>query len=282
MVIDVNKCTGCYACFLACKDENCGEEHPGYTVAQPMTGQHWINLVEVERGTFPKVKLNHIPVTCGQCENPTCMNQAENGAVYQREDGIVMIDPEKAVGQKQIVNTCPHRMIFWNEEKNVPQKCDMCAHLLDQGFQRPRCVEMCPTGALTFGDLNDPDSEVSKLIAEKKPYVVHPEYGLEEKVLYLNVPKKFVSGTVVFKDTDQCAMGAKLILKGDGVSEETIADEFGDFWFDGLDKNLNLTLTVEADGYETITREVKTIIDCNAGELFLEKSDMAADIEDRY
>lgn len=272
MVIDVAKCTGCYACFLACKDENCGEEHPGYTVAQPMTGQYWINLVEVERGTFPKVKLNHIPVTCGQCENPVCMTQAEDDAVYKREDGIVMIDPEKAAGQKQIVNACPHRMIFWNEEKNVPQKCDMCAHLLDNGFSRPRCVEMCPTGCLTFGDLNDPNSEVSKLVAEKKPYVVHPEYGLEEKVLYLNVPKKFVAGTVVFKDTDQCAKGAKVTLKGDGVSSEVIADEFGDFWFEGLDARMNFVVEVEADGYKKISKNVSTLTDVNTGELFLEKS----------
>ena len=107
IVIDVAKCNGCYSCFLACKDEHCGEEFSGYSAAQPMTGQHWINLVEVERGTYPKVKLNHIPVTCAQCQKPACLKAAENGAVYKREDGIVMIDPVKAAGQKQIVNDCP-------------------------------------------------------------------------------------------------------------------------------------------------------------------------------
>ena len=168
IVIDVAKCNGCYNCFLACKDEHCGEEFPGYSAAQPMTGQHWINLVEVERGTYPKVKLNHIPVTCAQCEKPACMKAAKDGAVYKREDGIVMIDPVKAAGQKQIVISCPYRVIFWNEEKNLPQKCTMCAHLLDEGYKTPRCVELCPTGCMTFGDLNDPTSEVSKLVASQE------------------------------------------------------------------------------------------------------------------
>ena len=148
IVIDVMKCNGCYSCFLACKDEHCGEEFPGYSAAQPMTGQYWMNLVEVERGTYPKVKLNHIPVTCAQCKNPACMKAAEDGAVYKREDGIVMIDPVKAAGQKQIVNSCPYRVIFWNQEKNVAQKCTMCAHLLDEGYKTPRCVELCPTGRM--------------------------------------------------------------------------------------------------------------------------------------
>lgn len=272
IVIDVAKCTGCYACFLACKDENCGEDFPGYTVAQPMTGQQWINLVEVERGTFPKVKLNHIPKTCGQCDNPSCMKQSENGAVYKREDGIVMIDPIKAVGQKQIVNTCPKRVVFWNEERNVPQKCDMCAHLLDNGFSRPRCVEMCPTGCLTFGDLNDPDSEISKLVAEKKPYEMHPEFGLDEKVIYLNVPRKFVAGTVVFKETDQCASGITVTLKGEDVKQSCVTDAFGDFWFEGLKTNEPFTVDISAAGYKSISMKTRTYSDVNIGELFLEKS----------
>jgi len=189
IVVDVAKCTGCYNCQLACKDENCGETHEGYTAAQPMTGQFWLHVSEVERGAFPKVKLNHVPKMCGHCDNPACMTQAKNGAVYKREDGVVIIDPEKAKGQKDIVSTCPHRVIFWNEALQLPQKCDMCAHLLDKGYAEPRCVELCPTGALTFGDLNDPNSEVAKLVAEKAPESLNAAYGLNENVLYLNVPK---------------------------------------------------------------------------------------------
>ena len=269
IVVDVAKCTGCYACFLACKDENCGEEHPGYTAAQPMTGQFWLNITEVERGAFPKVKLSHIPKLCGHCDNPGCALMADNGAVYKRDDGIVIIDPDKAAGQKQIVNTCPNRMIFWNEEKQVAQKCDMCAHFLDRGFAKPRCVEMCPTGALTFGDLSDPDSEIVRVIAEKKPYELHPEYGLNGNVLYLNVPKKFVTGTVIYEETDQCAEDVKVTLKADGVELHTETDVFGDFWFDGLEGRADYSLKIEADGYKAIDLAVKTLNDVDLGEIFL-------------
>ncbi|MDR3298823.1 MAG: oxidoreductase [Candidatus Accumulibacter sp.] len=270
MVVDVDKCTGCYACFLACKDENCGEEFPGYTAAQPMTGQFWINLTEVERGTFPKIKLSHIPKLCAHCDKPGCMQMAENGAVYKRDDGIVIVDPVKAVGQKQIVNTCPHRVIFWNEEKQLPQKCDLCAHFLDQGFANPRCVEMCPTSALVFGDLNDPDSEVARLVAEKNPSSSHPEFGLKENVLYLNIPKKFVAGTVVIKETDRCAKDVEVVLKGNGVERRVETDVFGDFWFDGLENRTEYTLDIEAPGYKKISLVPDTLSDVNLGEIFLE------------
>ncbi|MCL1896313.1 MAG: oxidoreductase [Clostridiales bacterium] len=277
IVVDVSKCTGCYACFLACKDENCGEEHPGYTAAQPMTGQSWLGLAEVERGIFPKVRLSHVPKLCGHCEEPGCMKMAEDGAVYKREDGIVIIDPVKAAGQKQIASGCPHRMVFWNEEKQLPQKCDMCAHFLDQGFGTPRCVEMCPTGALVFGDLNDPGSEVSRLAAEEDPVRAHPEYGLKENVFFLGLPKKFVAGTVVFLDTDQCAKGARVTLRGDGVEQCLIADAFGDFWFDGLEARERFTVEVEAEGYEKASLSAHTQNDVNLGEIFLAKAGFAGE-----
>jgi Fe-S-cluster-containing dehydrogenase component len=271
MVIDVAKCTGCYNCVLACKDEHCGESFPGYTEAQPMTGQFWINLTEVERGTYPKVKLNHIPITCRQCEDAPCLKAAENGAIYRREDGVIMIDPVKAAGQKQLVNACPYRVIFWNEEKNVAQKCTMCAHLLDDGYTKPRCVEMCPTGALAFGDLNDPASEVAKLNAEQKPYSLHPEFELTEKVLYLNVPKTFIAGTVVFKDSDRCVENATVTLKGEGVERSSTTDVFGDFWFEGLDKNTNYVVEIAQAGYKKIHMDLHTYSDVNMGEIFLER-----------
>jgi Fe-S-cluster-containing dehydrogenase component len=270
IVIDVANCNGCYNCFLACKDEHCGEEFPGYSAAEPMTGQHWINLVEVERGTYPKVKLNHIAVTCAHCENPACMKAAKDGAVYKRADGIVMIDPVKAAGQKQLVNSCPYRVIYWNEEKNLPQKCTLCAHLLDEGYTKPRCVELCPTGCLAFGDLNDPTSEVSKLVAEKKPYAMHPEYGLGDKVLYLNVPRKFVAGTVVFKETDQCAENVTVTLEGDGIEKSYVTDCFGDFWFEDLKSKEHYTVEIAHAGYKKISLNVQTLADVNVGELFLE------------
>ncbi|MCD7742926.1 MAG: carboxypeptidase regulatory-like domain-containing protein, partial [Oscillospiraceae bacterium] len=193
--------------------------------------------------------------------------------VYKRPDGIVIIDPAKAKGQKEIVNTCPYRVIYWNEELQLPQKCDMCAHLLDKGYEVPRCVEMCPTGALLFGDLNDPESEISKVMAEQKPESRHPEYQLHERVLYLNNPKTFISGTVVYKDDDMCVSGATATLKRDGKVEQTyVTNAFGDFWFDGLDSKTDYEITIELDGYRTIEAKTRTYASVNMGDLFLEKA----------
>ena len=267
MVIDVAKCSGCYNCVLACKDEHCGEVFPGYTEAQPMTGQFWINLIEKERGSYPKIKLSYMAITCMHCQNAPCIEAAKDHAVYRRDDGIVIIDPKKAGGQKQILSACPYRVIFWNEEKNLPQKCTLCAHLLDQGYKSPRCVEMCPTGALTFG--NPEEIEVAK--GEKRPYALHQEYGLEEMVLYLNVPKKFVAGTVVYSDTDECAKGIKMALKGDSISQNAVTDGFGDFWFDDLNTKLDLVLEIEAKGYKNISKKINTQNDVNLGNLFLKR-----------
>ncbi|MFC1868813.1 4Fe-4S dicluster domain-containing protein [Thermodesulfobacteriota bacterium] len=269
MVIDVAKCNGCYSCVLACKDEHCEHDYPGYAAPQPMTGQFWLNLIEKERGTYPKVKLSYTPITCMQCKNAPCIKAAKDNAVYRRDDGIVIIDPVKASGQKQIVSACPYRVIFWNEEKDVPQKCTMCAHLLDQGWKRPRCVEMCPTGALTFGDPDELKSDISKNKASMEPYSLHPEYGLDERVLYLNVPKKFVAGIIVYKGTDECAKDATVTISGDGINKTTQTDGFGDFEFEGLAGNSDYMLKVEASGYESQEIEVRTSKDVYLGEIFL-------------
>jgi NAD-dependent dihydropyrimidine dehydrogenase PreA subunit len=148
----------------------------------------------------------------------------------------------------------------------------MCAHLLDKGYAMPRCVEMCPTGALAFGDLNDPESEVSKLMAQCKPESRHPEYDLHERVLYLNYPKAFISGTVIYKENDQCASGAKVTLKRDGKVEQTVTtNAFGDFWFEGLDSKIDYEFTIELAGYKSVSQKTRTLASVNVGDIFLEK-----------
>jgi len=184
MVIDITRCTGCYNCFLTCRDEFCGNDYPGYSAAQPLAGQNWMRVIETERGKYPRVKVAYTPLTCMQCEDAPCIKAARDNAVYRRPDGIVIIDPVKARGQKQIVSACPYRLIEWNEEKQLPQKCIFCAHMLDKGEKEPRCVESCPTGALVFGDMDDPDSAISRLLAAGNTESLHPEYELEEKVSY--------------------------------------------------------------------------------------------------
>ena len=269
IVVDITRCNGCYNCFLACRDEFCGNDYPPYSLAQPATGHFWMRLIERERGKYPKVKVAYTPLMCMQCENAPCIEASLNGAVYRRADGIVIIDPEKAVGQKQIVDACPYRVIYWNEKKNIPQKCTFCAHLLDDGWKEPRCVEACPAGALTFGDLEDPNSEVSRLIASNKVEVIHPEYGLKEKVVYIGLPKRFIAGTVVFGDKDECAENVDVALTGEGVKETIKTNNYGDFEFEGLQAEKEYSVRIEYPGYKPKEFTVQTKIDVYLGEIIL-------------
>jgi len=188
MLMDVTKCNGCYNCFLACKDEYCGTEHPGYAAAQPMTGQEWIRLVNTERGSFPKIKVDYTAIPCMHCDEPACMQAAAEAgvpdAVYKRADGIVLIDPVKAKGHQELVSSCPYRVIFWNDAAQVPQKCTLCAHHLDKGEKTTRCVEACPTGSRVFGNLLDPDSEIRFVLKHKKVFRMKEEIGTEPKFWY--------------------------------------------------------------------------------------------------
>jgi len=271
MVIDLTRCNGCYNCFLACRDEYCGNEYPGYSAEQPMTGQFWMRVIEKERGKYPKVKLAYVPITCMHCENAPCITAAQGKAVYRRPDGIVIIDPKKSKGQKQIVSACPYRVIYWNEEKDIPQKCTLCAHLLDEGWKEPRCVELCPTGAMVFGDLDDPNSEAAKLIASGNTEVLHPEYELKEKVSYIGLPKKFVAGTVLYGDKDECAEGVTVTLSGNGGKKTAKTNFFGDFEFEDLPEDVAYKVKIEATGYKQRELEAKTKVDVYLGEVVLEK-----------
>ena len=272
MVIDITKCTGCYNCFLACRDEFAGNDYPNYSAPQTMTGMYWMRVIEKERGQYPKVKVAYTPLTCMQCENATCIKMAQNNAVYKRPDGIVIIDPLKAKGQKQIVSTCPYRVIEWNEEQQLPQKCILCAHLLDKGEKVPRCVESCPTGALIFGDLDNPQSEAAKLMASGNTEALHPEYGMKEKVRYISLPRKFVAGTVIYGDIDECAGGLTVSLSGNGQTRTTETNNFGDFEFEGLPDNTDYSVKIEAAGYKSKNVKAKTQKDIYLGEIVLKRS----------
>ena len=108
IAIDSRMCMACYCCVMACKDEHCGFA-TALSAAKPMMGQHWMDLREWERGdNSRRIKVASVPTPCSHCQNPACMAAATvEGAVYKREDGIVIIDPVKAKGQKQIVDACP-------------------------------------------------------------------------------------------------------------------------------------------------------------------------------
>ncbi|MEJ2040815.1 MAG: hypothetical protein P8X55_18080, partial [Desulfosarcinaceae bacterium] len=200
-----------------------------------------------------------------------CMEASENGAVYRRDDGIVMIDPQKAEGQQRIVNACPYRVIYWNAERQVPQKCTLCAHRLDEGEKQPRCVESCPTGALVFGDLDDPDSEIVKAMSGREIEDYRPEFGTRPLVRYSGIPRKFVAGEVVLGNRqDECAAGVKISLEGGGKHMETETDLYGDFEFEGLENRTAYALSIAHEGYTGRKFEFTTMTDVNLGEIVLQ------------
>jgi len=248
--IDTGKCVACFNCFVACKDEFADHTWAPWSAPQQDEGPAWIDVEEVERGQFPKVKVNYIPKPCMQCESAACEKVAKYGAVYRRDDGIVIIDPEKSKGQKQIAKACPYNLIHWNDELDIPQKCTFCAHLMDEGWKEPRCVEVCPTRALRFGDASDFEEEIAK--AEQ----LHPEYRKNPAVYYLGLPKTFVAGSVYCSESGDCIENAKVTLTEEsGKAIQTATNNYGDFEFEDLNKGFTCDIKIEADGYHSITIE---------------------------
>ncbi len=240
MVIDVAKCESCHNCFLACKDEHVGNEWPGYAAPASNTGACWIRIESRERGSYPVIDVAYLPIPCQHCENPPCMKAAKNDAVYKRPDGIVMINPLKAKGQKQLAEVCPYRAVVWNEETQSPQKCTMCSHLLDKGWRKSRCVQSCPTGAMSIHFL-EPE-EMSALVKAERLQTLFPEKGTKPRVYYRNLYRYthcFIGGSVAesVDGRDECVEGAKVSLLTD--KQERVAtrttDAFGDFRFDALE-----------------------------------------------
>lgn len=271
LLIDVTRCSGCYNCFLACRDEHYGNDYFGYSAAQPLDGQFWLQMKEVEGGKYPRPRLNYIAVPCQHCQNAPCIDAAKDGAVYRRGDGIVMIDPVKAKGQDQLVDSCPYRVIYWNAELELPQKCGMCAQRLDAGDKQPRCAESCPTGAMVFGDLDDPGSEISQRLKEVSPAVFHPEYRTDPNVLYAGLPGRMVAGEVVLEGSDVCAAGVTVKLEGGGETREAVTGTFGDFAFEKLPRGKAFKVTVTHEGFAPQTIAVKTHTDVDLGEVVLTK-----------
>ncbi len=273
LIVDIAKCHDCNNCFLACKDEYFENDFLPYSSAQPRMGQRWIDILRKERGQFPKVDVSYLPLPCMHCDDADCIKAAEGEAVYKRDDGIVIIDPLKAKGQKAVVESCPYGVIWWNDELDLPQKCTFCAHLLDEGWDEPRCVQACPTGALEFVHIED--LEMQRMIESDKLDTLHPEYGLEPRVYYKNLyrfTKCFVTGSVALKDVDECAEGAKVFLKnGSGkVIDTTVTNNFGDFKIDNLEENNGkYSLEVEYPGYQKQELSVALEDSIDVGTIFL-------------
>lgn len=272
MVIDVGKCTACYGCFTACKDEFWDNDYQ-YSAGQPRFGQFWMNLTKNERGRYPYVKVAYMPTLCQHCQDAPCSKVAENGAVHRTAQGAVIIDPQKAVGQKKIAEACPYKVVFWNEEKQLPQKCSLCAHRLEEG-KVPRCVQICPSGCLSFGDFDDPNSAVSQLLKSAGAEVFHAEWKTNPNIYYLNLQrmtKNLIAGAVVLGDVNDCADGALVKLQdAKGNALETKSNFFGNFEFDGLDDG-DYTLVASHEGYGTQTIPVSAKGSTYVGDIILGK-----------
>ena len=255
MIVDVARCDNCRNCFLATKDEHIGNEFPGYSAPQPEHEHSWVDIERHERGQWPAVEARFVPVMCNHCDDAPCMKAARNGAITKRADGIVIIDPQKSKGQKEIVDACPYGRIFWNEEEQVPQAWFFDAHLLDTGWTRTRLEQSCPTEV--FRSLKVEDSEMQRIVREEELEVLQPELGSKPRVYYKNmhlVTHCFVAGSVVadVNGVEECAAGAEVVLRrgGDEVAR-TKTDMFGDFRIDKLQKNsgeYQLEVSSESDG----------------------------------
>jgi Fe-S-cluster-containing dehydrogenase component len=273
LAVNIERCTGCYNCFLSCKDEFVGNDYLPVSAAQPDAGHTWMRIQEVEYGTGSKVKVDYIPITCQHCADAPCI-KPDSDAVYRRADGIVIIDPVKAKDKKEIVDSCPYGAIYWNEAAKLAQKCTLCAHMIDNGEKVTRCAEACPTQALVFGDLDDPKSVVSLMLAEKagKVEVYKPDYGTNPVMKYVSLPKPFIAGEVVLADKlREAASGVKVTLqsKADKKVVATETDFLGDFEFKGLAANSEYLLRIEHEGYVAKEVTVRTDVSVNLGELVL-------------
>jgi tetrathionate reductase subunit B len=174
MVIDTRRCIGCHACTVACKSEN----------DVPLGNNRcWVEYVE--KGDFPNVDRSFLPRLCNQCSEPACVDVCPTGATYKREeDGIVVVDDDICIGCKYCIHACPYDARYLNPITGAVDKCDFCLHRVSQGLV-PSCVNTCQGRARIFGDINDPESEVSKLVAQNSTTVLLKAMGTQPNVFYI-------------------------------------------------------------------------------------------------
>jgi Fe-S-cluster-containing dehydrogenase component len=195
MVIDLSRCVGCGTCTVACRAEH----------GTP-AGVSYNKVKKYEVGRYPTAKMKFLPILCMHCQDPACLKVCPTGATYTREDGIVLIDHDKCIGCRACVVACPYesRQFLWDIrnyypghvptpyevlkqkdfEKGTVVKCDFCLQRLEEG-QLPACVVACPAQARYFGDLDDPESQVSRLVVDYRGTPFREELGTQPSVYYV-------------------------------------------------------------------------------------------------
>ena len=178
MLIDLNRCIGCHTCTLACMMEN--DVQLGSRIfVKTIGGPH----MDTPEGRYPNVHMHYLPKICNQCMQPACLPACPTQAIYKRKDGIVLIDKEKCDACKVCIEACPYEAPKFNPETCIIEMCTLCSHRIDKGLE-PFCVACCPTKAIEFGDINDPNSKISRLIRKKRAYVLLSESGTQPSVYY--------------------------------------------------------------------------------------------------
>lgn len=268
-LVDVDKCSGCGLCVVACKDEHVGSSYEPWTHPQPATDHFWMRLQSRESGSVPKVAVAHLPIMCQHCTNAPCIKACPENAIKRRDDGLVWIDPELCTGCGDCQTACPYDVIYMNEESSIAQKCTGCAHRVDEGLE-PRCVDICPHEALTFGDSESRSMTAALADAE----VFHPEYNTSPLVLWKALPARHVSGMVIDRTTNEVVPDADVTVTDLFYDESVTAatDEFGDFWVRSLATERNYLVKVSKPGYAPVQRVFEAKSTENLGEIELEPS----------
>lgn len=181
LLIDLDRCTGCQACSVACKMEN-----------KVDLGVFWNRVKRMgPTGLFPdRLEMFFFPNQCMQCENPSCVEVCPTKASYKTEEGIVLVDSNLCFGCQYCIWACPYESRTLNPNTNTVEKCILCVHLLEKG-EKPMCVYTCTTQCRYVGDINDPNSEISLVLAanQGRQFRIHPEFKNNPSVIYL-LPRK--------------------------------------------------------------------------------------------
>jgi Fe-S-cluster-containing dehydrogenase component len=237
LIIHVGRCENCYNCVIADRDEHVGNHYPGYAAPGSLASEAPIRILRRVQGSAPMVQTTYLPVMCNHCDDAPCM-KVGGDAISKRKDGIVIIDPVKAKGRKDIVRSCPYKAIVWNEEQQVPQTWIFDAHLLDSGWKGPRCQQVCPTDVFEAVKLDD--AAMQEKAGREGLSVLLPKLGARPRVYYRGLARWdtcFIGGSVSAHvgGLDDCVEGAEVLLhQGERLVASTRTDAFGDFRFEGL------------------------------------------------
>ena len=184
-VIDQNRCIGCHACTVACKEE--------HNIAVGVN-RTWVKYIE--KGRYPDTRRHFAVLRCNHCDDAPCIEICPTVALFRRADGIVDFDHERCIGCKSCMQACPYDALYIDPDRNTAAKCNFDASRIDMGY-KPACEVVCPTQAILSGDLDDPNSVISKRIAMEKVTLRKPEKGTKPKLFYVGVDGDLLNPTMM-------------------------------------------------------------------------------------